>query len=269
MIIGEKMKYELDSMGYYTSAVGGSVAPYTIQDNAVYFELITAGAVYDPCDENILRGPGWIFVHASGQETVWRSEPGGNYECVTMLFKVNVKDLKDVWLRSFFWEEGSGSVSFAHEMLYAFHHTDVDRDILGELIWSQLRFSQENYKRDKSRREIPPRIEAVLSYIDHYYMDTLGIGELADHVKLSASHLHSRFKEFVGITPHQYLIQQRMRAARHALATSDLPIKVVASDIGYANTESFCRAFKQHFNITAAGYRRKYMIYRAENDFVV
>lgn len=262
MILGEKMKYELNSMGYYSSGVGGSDSPYTIDKNMIYFELITAGAVYDPCDENVLRGRGWVFAHGPGQHTVWRSEPDGNYECVSMAFKVSLNSLRDVWYRSFFWEEEDRAVSFAHEMLYAFHHTDVDRDILGELIWSQLRFSQENYKRDKSRRDIPPRISAVLSYIDNYYTEDLGIDELADNVQLSASHLHSRFKEFVGMTPHQYLIQQRMRAARHTLATSDVPIKVVASDIGYANTESFCRSFKQHFNITAAGYRKKYMIYK-------
>lgn len=255
------MKCKLVSMGYYTSPVGGAVSPFIISEGQMFFEVITSGAVYAPSDNNLLRGPGWVFAHLPGQQTVWKSEPMGNYECMTILFEMEDNGLSDIWLRNFFWGDDKQAVSFAHEMLNAFHHTNVDRDVLGNLVWSQLVFRLENYKRQESRREIPSRISEVMTYIDRYYTAALGIEELAAHVKLSPSHLHARFKEFVGMTPHQYLIRQRMRAARHILATSDVPIKAVASDIGYANTESFCRAFKQHFDITAAGYRRKYMIY--------
>jgi AraC-like DNA-binding protein len=261
MILGEKMKSILESTGYYISLPGGSVNPYIIKDNNILFELITAGAVYDPSAEETLRGRGWIFAHVPGQQTLSRSEVDGHYECMTMLFKVTEEDERNIWPRSFSWGEEDRAVSFAHEMLYSFHHTRMDRSILGDLIWSQLRFRLENYKRQKSRKAIPPRVLEVMSYIDRYYTDALGIEELAKHVKLSASHLHSRFKEYVGLTPHQYIIRRRMQAARHTLATTDIPIKAVAVDTGYINTESFCRAFKQYFGITAAGYRRKYMIY--------
>ena len=84
---------------------------------------------------------------------------------------------------------------------------------------------------------------------------------MAAHVDLSASHLHARFREFVGMSPHQYVINRRLQEARHRLATTSAPIKAIAADIGYANTETFCRAFKSRCNITAATYRRKYMIY--------
>ena len=261
MILGEKVKMELLSIGYYISPQGGAISPYDISEGCIVFELITAGGVYEPLADNLLRGPGWIFAHLPGQETVSQSEPAGHYECTTIVFKAEALKKCNTWRRSFLWEE-KDAVSFAHEMLYVFHHTDMDRAVLGDFIWSQLRFRLENYKRHQSRKEIPPRISEVMSYIDRYYTATLGIEELADHVKLSASHLHMRFKEFTGMTPYQYLIRQRMRAARHILATSDIPIKVVASDIGYANTESFCRTFKQHFGITAASYRRKYIIYQ-------
>ena len=261
MKIGEKMKIKIVSIGYYISPVGGASSPFSISDGQFFFEIITAGAVYSPVDDKSLRGSGWVFAHQPGQQTVWRSEPMGNYECLTILFDITDKRLSDIWLRDFYWGDEKPAVDFAHEMLHAFHHTNIDRNILGDFAWSQLQFRLENYKYQESRREIPPRISEVMTYIDKYYSAALGIEELAEHVSLSASHLHARFREFVGMTPHQYLIRQRMRAARHTLATTDLPIKAVASDVGYANTESFCRAFKEHFGITAAGYRRKYMIY--------
>ncbi len=255
------MNLKLVSVGYYKSPPGGAASPSTISEGRIFFEVITAGSVYAPAGERLLCGAGWIFVHSPGQHTVWESEPSGNYECMTILFDSTDDSFSNIWLRNFFWENDKQAISFAHEMIYAFYNSGTSRSIIGNLIWNQLLFRQEEYKSRKSHREIPPRISEVMSYIDKYYTADLGIEELAAHVKLSASHLHARFKEFVGITPHHYLIKRRMRAARHSLATSDMPIKVIASDIGYANTESFCRAFKEHFGITAAGYRRKYMIY--------
>lgn len=261
MILGEKMKRELASVGHYISPQGGSVAPYQIMDGEIVFELITEGAVYGPLDDNRLCGPGWIFAHLPGDQTVSRTEQTDHYECISIVFNVSPDIKLNEWSRSFFWKEEKSAISFAHEVIYAFYHTSIERNILGDFIWSQLKLRQESYKHLESRREVPPRISEVMSYIERYYTAALGIEELAEHVKLSASHLHARFKKCTGMTPHQYLINQRMKAARHILATTDAPIKAVATDIGYANPESFCRAFKEHFGITAAGYRRKYMIY--------
>ena len=138
----------------------------------------------------------------------------------------------------------------------------MNKSILGDFIWGQLRFRQENYKRQKERKIVPPRISAVITYIDEYYNEDLSVDELASHVQLSASHLYSRFKEYIGITPHQYIIRQRMRAARHLLVTGNMPIKSIADEVGYSNTESFCRLFKKFTGLTAAEYRNKYMIYK-------
>jgi AraC-like DNA-binding protein len=104
-------------------------------------------------------------------------------------------------------------------------------------------------------------LAAVLSYIERHYGEDLGIEALAARVGLSASHLHAEFREHLGLSPHQHLIGQRMRAAQHRLATTGDPIKMVAKAVGYANTENFCRAFKKHAGFTAAAYRRKYRTY--------
>ncbi len=255
------MKQKLRSVGYYISPQGGSEAPTMVKAGQIIFELITAGAVYDPECGNVLRGPGWIFAHVPGQQTVSISNPEDHYECMTAFFSISTKPSRNEWLRSFLWDEEKSAISFAHEMLRAFHHKDLGHTVLGDLIWSQFWFRCENYKQHKTRKEIPPRISEVMTYIDRYFSAPLGIEELAEHVQRSASHLHTRFKEFVGMTPHQYLIRQRMRIARHLLVTDSAPIKAIATDTGYANTESFCRAFKKHFGITAAGYRKKYIIY--------
>ncbi len=261
MITGDKMNRVTIKLGYYKSSQGGAPQPYHIPEGILLFELITAGTVYSPSGD-ALCGAGWVFVHHPGQTTIWRTEPDERYECMVASFNLACVRDAESWLRAFFWEDITSAVCFAHEMLYAFHHTHVDRVLQGNLILSQFRFRLDLFRRQKNRLEIPPRIAAVIAYIEKNYSKAIGIEDMAASVGMSPSHLYASFKEHVKITPHQYLIRQRMHAARHALATSSSPIKAIALDVGYANAENFCRAFKQHVGFTAATYRRKYMVYQ-------
>lgn len=255
------MQTSLRSIGYYTSPRGGAPSPHPVERDTLLFELITAGAVYAP-DSDRLCPPGWVFAHHPGEKTVWLTESERHYECLTATFELPHDMRPESWPRAFHWQDAEAAVTFAHEILHAFHYTEVDRKILGDLVWSRFRFQLDHFKRQESRRDIPPRVSEVMAYIDKHFAEELSIDVLADHIGLSASHLHTRFRSFVEMTPHQYVIRKRMQAARHLLATSMAPIKGIASNVGYANTESFCRAFKRHFSMTAATYRRKYMIYR-------
>jgi AraC-like DNA-binding protein len=256
----EHMACTLSRMGYYRSPAGGAPAPYRIPEGEVLFELITDGAVYPPEGED-LCGVGWVFVHQPGQQTIWRTEPEGHYECMTASFDLAMASTGPRWPRAFFWDDEAGVVHFAHEMLHAFHHMNVDREVLGDYVLSQLRFRLDLFGRHESRSEIPARLATVISFMDQHYADSIGIEVMAGRVGLSASHLHAQFREFINMSPHQYLIRQRMRAARHMLATSTEPIKAIARNTGYINTENFCRAFRQHVGLTAAAYRRTYRIY--------
>ncbi len=113
---------------------------------------------------------------------------------------------------------------------------------------------------DKSAA-IPSLVANVMSHMDRHFAEPLGVEDLAEQFGLSASHQHARFREHAGMTPHQHLILQRMRSVRHRLVTTRDPIKSIAWDVGYANPENFCRAFRKHCGLTAAAYRRKFIPY--------
>ena len=247
----------MESIGWYVSGPGGAIAPARIPKNRLLFELITEGAVYAPGGE-LLHGVGTIFVHRPGEETIWRTAGSGRYACMTARFHLKRVPSDVSWPRWFVWGEPGGALGFAEEMLHAFHHAGMNRRSIGELVWSQFCFRLESHQRHATGKGIPARLAAVLNHIESHYDVPLGIEDLAQAIGLSSSHLHALFREHLGMTPHQHLILERMRAARHRLATSGDPIKAVASGVGYANTESFCRAFKQHTGLTAASYRKKY-----------
>lgn len=258
MIDGAKLKPGLEAVGHYVSGSGGAEAPLIIAPGKLLFELITEGAVYAPDGQDLYR-VGAVFVHRPGQSTVSRTPGRGHYACMTARYRTGRPARNSLWPRVFQWDDVVAALRFSEEMLFAFHHTNLDRAVLGDLIWSQFRFRLEEFRRKAGREATPPLVAAVLSYLDQHFAEPLGIEEVAGRFALSASHLHALFREHVGMSPHQHLILQRMRFARHRLVTSRDPIKSIARDAGYGNTESFCRVFKKHCGLTAAAYRRKFM----------
>jgi AraC-like DNA-binding protein len=258
MINGPRVKTALESVGHYVSGPGGAVKPATIPSNELLFELITEGAVYSPGGHD-LHGVGAVFAHNPGQSTVSQTPGDGHYACMTARFRMDRLPRRFAWPRVFHWAAVSESLRFAEEILFAFHHTDLDHAVLGDLILSQFRFRLEEFRRSAKHLAIPPRLAGVMSHMDRFHAEPLGVERLAARFGLSASYLHAQFREHVGMTPHQHLILQRMRSARHRLVTTSDPIKSIARDVGYANTENFCRAFKKCCGLTAAAYRRKFI----------
>lgn len=250
----------LESVGAYVSPAGGAVLPARIAANRLYFEMITEGSVYAP-DEDTLHGVGTIFVHQPGQLTVFRSPGDAHYACMTARFFLNRISGRVKWPRHFFWQDPRGVLGFCEEMLFAFHHTGIDPALLGDLILSQFRFRLAHFQKQTDSRGIPPRLATVLTYIERHHAKPIVLEDLALQAGMSSSHLHAQFRKHVGMTPHQHLIHERMRMAKHLLVSTDEPVKAVASSVGYANTENFCRAFRKHFGTTAALYRRRFKTY--------
>ena len=58
------------------------------------------------------------------------------------------------------------------------------------------------------------------------------------------------------MSPQEYLLQVRMSKARELLRQTDLPINVIAREIGYEDPLSFSKIFKKRYNVSPLQYRR-------------
>lgn len=86
---------------------------------------------------------------------------------------------------------------------------------------------------------------------------TFSIAALAQAVKLSPSRLQRAFRELYGDSVFSIQRQLRMDQAMTLLRGTYLPVRMVASQVGYANRESFRRAFHAHFGINPASVRSR------------
>ena len=80
---------------------------------------------------------------------------------------------------------------------------------------------------------------------------------LAQKAGMSRSSFVRRFTSVLGVSPMRYLTQWRLSRARQLLAQSEAPAGEVAARVGYASEAAFSRAFRDHFDVPPAAFRRR------------
>jgi AraC-like DNA-binding protein len=91
-------------------------------------------------------------------------------------------------------------------------------------------------------------------YLECHYADNLSLQELAAAAYLSPFHLIRVFQHELGLPPHAYLTQVRVRHARRLLAQGH-PIVSVANATGFADQSHLTRHFKRILGVTPGQYR--------------
>jgi AraC-like DNA-binding protein len=112
-----------------------------------------------------------------------------------------------------------------------------------------------------NQKSTSPVAEAVLrakQYIDQHYAENLLLAEIAASVSLSATYFHTIFCEACGVTPHEYLLDRRISAARELLCATALPIAEIAERCGFSNQQYFGTVFKKRMGISPSGCRKEY-----------
>lgn len=113
-------------------------------------------------------------------------------------------------------------------------------------------------KRSKTKkiRQAEERIRASLQTMEQTLRIPLTLEQLAEDAQMSVPHYCSLFKKQTGSTPIQVYAKFRIRAACHLLASTQLTVKQVASEVGYEDAYYFSRAFKKVMGISPNFYRR-------------
>lgn len=79
---------------------------------------------------------------------------------------------------------------------------------------------------------------------------------LADLVGLGPSAFARQFQASFAMTPHQYIVSERIAEAKRLLRNTAWPISQIALAIGFSNQAHFATTFKKATNVTPLGYRK-------------
>jgi transcriptional regulator GlxA family with amidase domain len=108
----------------------------------------------------------------------------------------------------------------------------------------------------RSKTQIDKRILLAKTFLDDHIATSVSLTQVAMAAHLSVRQLSQLFKEQLGLTPLNYLREQRMKQALALLTQSNLPITTIATSVGYQNLSAFSDRFNKHFGRSPRNYRQ-------------
>jgi AraC family transcriptional regulator len=94
------------------------------------------------------------------------------------------------------------------------------------------------------------QLQQAIDYIQDYLGRDLSLIRIAETINISPNYFASLFKQKTGISPHQYVIQQRVDRAIVLLQKTDLRISEIASRVGFSSQSHLTNHIKRATGMT-------------------
>lgn len=117
----------------------------------------------------------------------------------------------------------------------------------------RLKAEQISAAKNVIREEIYKRVTLATDYIIGHYAQDISLQELSQIACMSRFHFLRAFKEIHNITPHQYLLQYRLKKAISML--SKQTVSEIALNTGFNDASSLSRAFKNVYGYYPTQYQ--------------
>ncbi|WPN55595.1 AraC family transcriptional regulator [Pseudomonas sp. P9_31] len=114
-----------------------------------------------------------------------------------------------------------------------------------------------NAKTDTTRAT-PKAFARVMEQIAEQFQQPLTLEQLAATYGHNELRFLRDFTRAIGLTPHAYLIEVRIQAARRMIERTDLPLAAIALDVGFAHQSHMGSAFRKHLAMTPRQYRLRF-----------
>ena len=102
------------------------------------------------------------------------------------------------------------------------------------------------------------RIDSIVDFINNNFTRHITMKDILEHSYFSKNHLERLFKEEMNMTISEYIFEKRLTLAKELLLTTNLPISVIAEQVGLSEYRSLYHMFLKSMNITPNEYRKRY-----------
>lgn len=89
-------------------------------------------------------------------------------------------------------------------------------------------------------------VDHAVYYLETHHEEDITLDSLAEELFISPTYLSKTFKDRMGISPINYLIQIRLNRAKELLKDKSLTVKEVAHTVGYDDAYYFSKLFKKY-----------------------
>ena len=107
-----------------------------------------------------------------------------------------------------------------------------------------------------AERTDDPRVRQAIWLMEQSLSSPMPLSEVARNVNMSLRHLERRFREAIGMSPHDFSVRLRLRHAHWLTEHTRLQISQIALECGFSDGANFSRRFREVFGYPASALRR-------------
>lgn len=96
----------------------------------------------------------------------------------------------------------------------------------------------------------------LLAYVDDNFDKDIYLNDLSERFYLNPTYICDLFKEHIGKTLSNYILDLRMNKARYYLNNTSLTISEIGELVGYRDYSYFHKTFKKYYGVTPGNMRR-------------
>ena len=97
-------------------------------------------------------------------------------------------------------------------------------------------------------------VQRMQDYIEKNRTEDITLSELAGASLFSPWYSYRLFREYIGLTPTEYIRKYRLTQAARRLRTGKVKVIDAAYDAGFSNADTFTRAFYREFGLNPGDY---------------
>ena len=262
---------EMYQYGYEQCEPGHSFGPAT--RNHYLFHYIISGTGTLMADNakgetqtySIKSGQGFLVF--PGQITTYIADQNLPWEYVWIEFDgLRVKealDLTELSVNTPVYHSHSKDLreQLMNEMLYIVHHAkESPFHLIGHLylFLDYLTQSAKSKKLVQSSKMSDYYIKEAINYIEQNFQNNITIEDIAAVCGINRSYFGKIFRNSIGRSPQEFLMNYRMVKATELLKLTSLSIAEIGSAVGYENQLHFSRAFKTIYGVSPREWRNQH-----------
>lgn len=105
--------------------------------------------------------------------------------------------------------------------------------------------------------DIPMQLRVVTHFIQNNLEKKIEVAELAAMTRWDVDHFTRIFKQYLTLTPYQFILKTKIEAAAVVISESEEPLRGVAMDFGFSSYTNFYNAFKKTMGETPENLRSR------------
>ena len=202
---------------------------------------------------------GDAFLLLEGENQIYYSNPDNQFERIWINFRgplstalIEIYGLKDTAVF-----KNTNILCLMEEIHKACHENKEPEAYKKQTALLFLKLIQFFADNRENAANVSHNAEQMRAFLDMHILEDWKLSHIAAHFSFTKEHFIRVFRNTYGITPHQYILQSRIRIAMIMLVSTNNSISQIAEKLHFSDPHHFSDAFQKHVGFRPSLYRKK------------